>query len=109
NPSNVKWYATQSDAYDNVNPLANDHTLVTGKYYPVSSNGTCRSMGAEFNITIEAVLGTSQDVNNAAVIYPSPFRDVLYVKNDAMITNIKIYSATGSLIFNKNLNAKEFS
>ncbi|MBH1960602.1 MAG: T9SS type A sorting domain-containing protein [Flavobacteriia bacterium] len=107
--SNVTWYATQSDANANINPLANDHILVTGKYYPVSSNGTCRTMGAAFNITIEAVLGTSQDVNKAAAIYPSPFRDVLYVKNDAMITNIKIYSATGSLIFNKNLNVKESS
>lgn len=54
-------------------------------------------------------LSTRNNELKNTTVYPNPFKDILYLKSDSKITNVKIYSASGNLVLNKNYDAKEIS
>ena len=53
NPTDVSWFATETDAMNNTNPLANTTVLVDGEtYYAISIDGACLSDFLAVTVTV---------------------------------------------------------
>lgn len=107
NETNVLWYGSFDDAINGTNSPSWNDLLETKKYYAVVINdGGCRSNPVEVNVTV-GVLATSNNNKNQLTIYPVPFKDQLNLKNDAIISNVSIFDASGKLISEAHYNTKE--
>jgi len=102
NPTDVTWFATESDALNNTNPLPIDTILVDGEtYWAISIDGLCFSN--PIGITIFIILNTTDFNQDNLKIYPNPVNEILYL-NVNNYRKIEIYSISGVLIkeFNEN-------
>lgn len=53
-------------------------------------------------------LGLSENAENKCLVYPNPASDILFVKSDTSISNIKVYTISGQLVLSR-LNLKELN
>jgi surface protein len=107
-PSNVKWYATLSDATLNINQLLSSTVLVNGMiYFAVNDNGQCRSQPLTVTVSI-SLSNTTFDLQSLK-IYPNPATNNLQITYSNPINSVEIYSVLGQLLISKKPNATEFT
>ena len=57
---------------------------------------------------VDVVTGINENAFNNTQIYPNPATDVVNVKSDLQITNVKVYNNTGQIVSNEQVNSKFF-
>lgn len=106
---NIKWYATQSDAQTNTNSLANTTTITNNTtYYATQTIGSCESATAFAVLASNPTLGVNNDNSKKQLtVYPNPVKDILNLKTDEKIENIKIFSLDGKVVMSKTMNSNK--
>ena len=100
-PSNVVWYATVSDAINNLNPLPTSTLLVNNTiYYAVNVIGNCRSIS--FAVTITVTLGTSEFMSQNIFVFPNPAHDSINIETEFEIESVEIYNVQGQIVLTTN-------
>lgn len=108
NPANVIWYATLLDAQNNTNPLLISTVISDGNtYYAVNNVSGCSS--TPFGISVSVVLSNQSFSKDNFKLYPIPVKDILVLKNDKIIKNIKIIDLSGKEVLNKIINLYEYN
>ena len=106
-PSTVVWYASESDAISQTNPLAGTTTLTNGfTYYAVNTNAHgCSS--TPYPVTVSVVLGTKSFDDAQFSFYPNPTSKVLNIKYGHTMNTVSIYNVMGQEVDTKSINAKD--
>lgn len=100
----VTWYATDEDANNGVNPLADDTVLVNGNtYYATQSIDGCES--TSIAVTVTVTLGISDFNTRAFSYYPNPVKDVLNISYSSDISSVAVYNLLGQLVIARQVNA----
>ncbi|MFN3019389.1 putative Ig domain-containing protein [Chryseobacterium sp. TY3] len=108
NGSNIKWYASQSDAASHTNQLPMSTTIVNNtKYYATQTLNTCESTESLEVLAYNATLASNEITNQSAKIYPNPVKEILNIDSKQNISQLKIYSLDGRLLMErKNMTSK---
>ncbi len=99
-PTDVTWFANETDAMNGTNPLPAGTVLTDGAtYYAVSIVDDCLS--EPLAVTVNIILGLN-DFNFASVkIYPNPTSDQLYIETDTSLDVISVYNLLGQELFSR--------
>lgn len=101
---NIVWYATEEDAMNGSNPLAQDALLTNGAtYYATQTVNGCTSM--PFAVTVSVVLGNREFDVAAFKYYPNPVKDVLNVSYSSDIASVTVYNLLGQQVIAQQVNA----
>lgn len=99
NGTSVVWFASQSDALANSNPLASTTLLVNNTtYYAMQTVNNCRSI-SPLAVTVSVTLGVVE--NNAQlklVVYPNPAHEVVTIAIETELKSVAIYSLQGQTV-----------
>lgn len=107
NPSNVTWFATETDAMNNDNPIQNTTPLVNGEtYYAVNIVDSCLS--EPFAVTITITLGVDSFNKGDIVVYPNPTQGLLTVQANSLLRKLEITNIVGQLVEEKNIRNNQF-
>ena len=108
NGSNIKWYASQSDAASHTNQLPMSTRIVNNtKYYATQTLNTCESTESLEVLAYNATLASNEITNQFAKIYPNPVKEILHIDSKQDISQLKIYSLDGRLLMErKNMTSK---
>ena len=102
NPTTIIWFASETDAISDTNPLSSG-TLLTNNstYYAVNTVGGCRS--SAFAITVTVTL-SENDFNSTTsfILYPNPVNDVLNIETTLEVKSIEIYNIQGQKVLSSN-------
>lgn len=105
-PSDVVWYASQSDALTPINPLDATMPLANGAtYFAVNTTQSCPS--APFAVTVSTTLRTDSFDNAGFSVYPNPAADAIFIKYSKTIDKVSVMSLLGQEIISTPVNAKE--
>lgn len=74
----------------------------------VSAYYQAASLYTDAELCIEAFIGLDENVNNLAQIYPNPVKEMLTVNANG-IKNVKIFSLTGSVLFEQEVNSNSLN
>lgn len=97
NPSNAKWYASESDAIAAINELPLSTVLVSGTtYYAVNVVNNCAS--APFSVTVTVTLGVNNDNLSLVKVYPNPATNYISIQHSANIQKVELYNLLGQLV-----------
>ncbi|MBS4041905.1 MAG: fibronectin type III domain-containing protein [Flavobacteriales bacterium] len=97
NPTNAKWYASESDALAAINELPLSTVLVSGTtYYAVNVVNNCASQ--PFAVTVTVTLGINNNNLSLVKIYPNPTSDYLTIQHSVSIQKIELYNLLGQLV-----------
>ncbi|MCW1148170.1 T9SS type A sorting domain-containing protein [Flavobacterium lacisediminis] len=101
NPTTVIWFASESDAISDTNPLSSG-TLLTNNstYYAVNVVGGCRSIA--FAITVAVTLSGDDFNSTSFIVYPNPVRDILNIETALEVQSVEIYNIQGQKIMSSN-------
>ena len=103
NPTTVVWYASESDAMSNTNPLASGTVLVNNTtYYAVNVVGNCRS--AAFAVTVTVTLGVNDFNSVSFVLYPNPADEFIKIDSTLELKSVEIYTIHGQKVLTSNQN-----
>ena len=102
NPTTIIWFASETDAISDTNPLSSG-TLLTNNstYYAVNTVGGCRS--SAFAITVTVTL-SENDFNSTTsfILYPNPVNDVLNIETALEVKSVEIYNIQGQKVLSSN-------
>ncbi len=97
-PTDVFWFATESDALNNINPLPLNTVLVNDEtYYAVNIVDGCLS--EPFAVTITITLSIDDFKNSIFIFYPNPTSRLLTVKCSEPISEIIVSNLLGQKMF----------
>ena len=101
---NLIWYANQSDAINQINPILNTTLLVNGStYYVTQTNNGCE--GSPLAITVNATLGLNDLQKDKFVYYPNPVSNVVNFENYNTILKITLFNLLGQRVEEKEINS----
>ena len=108
-PSDVTWFATESDATNNTNPLPLSTVLEDGAtYWAVSIDGLCLS--EPFPVTIIFPLGLSEFQQNGIVVYPNPTDYELFIRSTQLtIDRIMLFDLLGNKVIDLTPETQEIN
>ncbi|NND64151.1 MAG: T9SS type A sorting domain-containing protein [Flavobacteriaceae bacterium] len=100
-PIDVTWFATETDAMNNENPLANSTVLVNGTtYYAVNVVDDCLS--EPFAVTVTILLNTEGFDSNVLTVYPNPTHGALYLNSNLPLDRLTVYNIYGQRVMELN-------
>ncbi|OWK73061.1 hypothetical protein CBW16_12555 [Flavobacteriaceae bacterium JJC] len=104
--SNIKWYATATDAANHVNELPVNTVIVNNTvYYATQSIAGCESSASLAVKAYNESLGTNQEAGSQKIqVYPNPVKETLYFSGNHRIDKIVVISADGRKAAEKTLN-----
>lgn len=109
---NLKWYASQSDATNQINEIANTTLLVSGTTYYVTQTSWASNtnpyhgcVSAPLAITVNAALGLNQIQKDHFVYYPNPVNNVVNFENNYPIKKITLFNLLGQRVEEKEINS----
>jgi len=104
-PSNVIWYASESDAIDGINPLPLSTVLVNGMtYYAVNVEGDCYSSPFSVTVTVQVTAGVNEGELIDLQLYPNPTTGTLTVNHSNIISEIIVHNLLGQPVKYKQVN-----
>ncbi len=105
--SNIIWYDSMEDYNKNIS-LDPNTVLVSKNYYAISiSDAGCKSIPVEYAITIDESLNLNEIKQNDFLVYPVPFKDVLNIHYDGLISDVVVLNASAQKVFSSsNVNSK---
>lgn len=108
-PSDVTWFATESDAINNTNPLPAGTVLVDGEtYWAASIDGLCISDPLDVTITI--LLGLTEFQHHGIYVYPNPATEVLNLNSTQLeLERVAIFNVLGSKLTELEVTLQEFA
>ena len=107
-PTTVTWFATETDAQNNENPLPNTTVLVDGEtYYAVNIIDSCLS--EPFGVTVEIILGLDSFTNDSVKIYPNPTFNLLSIESSNTIKQLTLTNLIGQIVLQKNVDNTTFN
>jgi len=92
--------------------LKGDPSGLAGQSFPVvlnANDGNGGSTNQNFTITVNSTLGIDKNIIKGFALYPNPVEDILNIKTQENINNIKIFNPLGQQIVNKNANTNKMS
>ncbi|MBU4539206.1 MAG: choice-of-anchor J domain-containing protein [Weeksellaceae bacterium] len=106
--SNIKWYATATDAANHVNELPVNTVIVNNTvYYATQSIAGCESSVSLAVKAYNESLGTNQEAGSQKIqVYPNPVKETLYFSGNQRIDKIIMISADGRKSAEKTLNGE---
>lgn len=106
--TNVKWYASESDAATRTNPLAGTTPLSRGtSYFATQTVAGCESITW---LTVSISLITSIEIKgNLLEFYPNPVLDILHISYAAGIDNVTVINMVGQTVVVKQVKHTDTS
>lgn len=105
--TNLKWYATLSDATNHINPIASSTLLVNGTTYYVTrtnvSSISCESLPLAITVTLP--LGLNDLQKDKFIYYPNPVSSVVNFENNNPILKITLFNLLGQRVEEKEINS----
>ncbi|MDT0555201.1 T9SS type A sorting domain-containing protein [Patiriisocius hiemis] len=106
-PSNVTWFATETDAMNNESPLPNTTPLVNGEtYYAVNIIDSCLS--EPFAVTVTVTLGVEEFNQNSILVFPNPTQGLLTIQANTPLSQLVITNIVGQVIQEKDISNNQF-
>jgi hypothetical protein len=106
-PTDVIWFATESDALNNSNPLAAGTELVdNATYYAIQVVDGCPSLPLAVTVTINVLSNADWDAVKI-ILSPNPVKDYVDFTTSKVIYNYLIYNSMGQKLLEANLNGLE--
>ena len=100
--SNIIWYDSMEDYNKNIS-LDPNTVLVSKNYYAISiSDAGCKSIPVEYAITIDESLNLNEIKQNDFLVYPVPFKDVLNIHYDGLISDVVVLNASAQKVFSSS-------
>jgi hypothetical protein len=101
----VMWYASEEDAEDGVNPLAEGTVVTAGTYYATQTIDGCES--EPFAVTADVVLGAKGFTAGSFTYHPNPVKDVLNLSYTENITEVSVHNLLGQAVIVKTVSQNE--
>ncbi len=106
-PTDVIWFATESDALNNSNPLAAGTELIdNATYYAIQVVDGCPSLPLAVTVTISVLSNADWDVVKI-ILSPNPVKDYVDFSTSKFIYNYLVYNSLGQKLLEENLNGLE--
>ncbi|PZR11666.1 MAG: hypothetical protein DI539_20530, partial [Flavobacterium psychrophilum] len=101
---NIVWYASEEDAIAGINALPSATVLLSETtYYATQTIDGCVS-NEVLAVTVTVTLGLDDVEKFTFRYFPNPVVDNLQLEASEAITNVKVYSLTGQLVMDKQMN-----
>lgn len=102
NGTNINWFASQTDALLNQNPLPFTTVLVNNAtYYAMQTINGCRSNSA-LPVTVTITLSTVDQDKLLFSMYPNPTSQNVMIETQSEIKIIEVYSIHGQKMFSSD-------
>ncbi|MDA0719057.1 MAG: T9SS type A sorting domain-containing protein [Bacteroidetes bacterium] len=101
-PSDVIWFATESDALNNINPLAPGTLLDNATYYGIQIVDGCPSLPLAVAVTIN-VLGLSEWEDGVIKMAPNPAVDVVNFSASNFIQSYSLFNNMGQILIERSV------
>lgn len=105
-PSDVIWFATESDALNNTNPLAPGTLLDNATYYAIQIVDGCPSLPLAVTITIN-VLGISEWADGVIKMAPNPAADVVNFSASNFVQHFSVFNNMGQMLMEDSVQGFE--
>ncbi|MHA3789450.1 YDG domain-containing protein [Flavobacterium hauense] len=102
----IKWYASEEDAIAGIDSLPETTLLIADTtYYATQTTEGCESKSV-LAVTVTVTLGQDEIEKFTFRYFPNPVTDNLQIVSEEAITHVKVFSLTGQLVMDKNMNAQ---
>ncbi len=107
-PTNVLWYASESDAINGINPLPLSTVLSSGMtYYAVNEEEGCYSDPFAVTVTVEVTAGINENDLIDVQFYPNPTTGALTISHSTIISEVIIHDLLGQQVQSEQFNDSE--
>jgi len=105
-PTNVTWFATETDALAGTNPLPLNTVLVDGTtYYAVNIVGGCLSEPTPVTVAIN--LSMNDFDNSYFTFHPNPTDGIVQLIYNKSITGVTVSNFLGQVVLSKEFNSNQ--
>jgi hypothetical protein len=106
--TSIKWYSSENDALNKVNPLPLSTPLIIGaSYYATQTVAGCESNA--FLIVTTSLITSIELTDPKLDFYPNPVRDVLIISLKAGIDQVTVTNLVGQTVFSKKVGTEQCS
>lgn len=96
--TSVVWFASNSDALANINPLPSSFVLVNNAtYFAMQTVGSCRS-GSPLAVLVTITLDIRNNEFTNLEFYPNPVTNKLTISNSNAITSLEVSNMLGQRV-----------
>ena len=105
--TDIKWYSTNSNAFENIDSLEPSTILTIGStYFAMQTLNRCVSV-FPLAITVTKSLEIESANFEGLEFYPNPFKNYFKLKYSEILNSLELFNILGKSVLKINLNVKE--